>query len=503
MIGSTTFLVALFSVFCMIEPLSAQQNFTPLKQGDYEVVEENTSFNPGAKIGGDYRASYNSRREGIVFGSDYYGGIQQDISLKIESKINTNVSLHATLGNKSSSVSEQEVAYDTENPAERGDSSGDEGLSIVFKEAFLEYNHNPNASLKIGRQSIAIGDKMGLIYKGTATAITQGCRIGSWCYYVGGARLGEEGDSALFWAQLDYPVFQSGVLVADPWGKKPTRQQKSLNVELFRTIYRGKDIPLADYGGWTGENSDFHDTTDDTSQGARVYYDNDGVEYMGFNVAWNFYGFHLDFTWSSLTGSRKYHTGNQDEGGVTEFAEKNTSGNAYYANAEYQYLEDWKAGMTLFNASGNKVEKDGEKIWEDNSKAYHEVIKGNYDEALIYFNGKNGIGDGHSVSNLIYYALKSSYRSVQKDLGVDLSFYYFRRNSPVFINEIGEEAKKDDAIGYELDFNLKWRLEERLSLQFYAAVFQPGAAYSPNDNIRPVKDPEDFSLLGVTGTYCF
>jgi len=485
------------------ENLFAQQGFTPLKRGEYEVIEEDTQFNPGAKIGGSYEAFGASRRLGLINGSAFGGKIYQDISLDFQSKINTNVSLHAKLGHNSFIVSEQDQAYSTSYPSESRDSTSDDGFNVVFDEAFLEYNHNPNASLRVGRQYLDIGDRKGLIFEGEANAISQGCRIGTWCYSIGGARIGEGGTASLIWVQLDYPVFESGVLIPDPWGKKPTRQEKSFSVEIFRVMHGGNDIPLAEYGGWTGKFTEHHDTSDDTTSGDPVYYDNDGVEYIGLNLIWNHIDFDLNFVWANLNGTRDYFSVDSSDNLATILGSQTVSGSAYLLDVGYRLTDEWKSSLRLFTAGGSEIDSDGEKIWNGSSKSFFEVKKGSFGDAIIYFNGRNGIGDGHSVSNLTYSALKFAYRGKEDSYDVDLDVYSFNRTKAVFVNQKGESESKRTDIGREFDVRIDWQIEERLFFQFYVAYFMPGAAYTENDSFRPETKVQDFSLLGISARYTF
>ncbi len=485
------------------EKLFAQQSFTPLRQGEYEVVEEDTRFNPGAQISGSYEAFGASRRVGFFAGDAFGGKMYQDISLDLKSKVNTNVSLNVQLGHKSFVVSEQDSAYNNSYPSESRDSTSDDGFDVVFNEAFLEYNHNPNASLRVGRQYLDIGDQKGLIFEGEANAISQECRIGTWCYSIGGARIGEGGTSSLIWVQLDYPVFESGVLIPDPWGKKPTRQEKSLSIEIFRVVHGGNDIPLAEYGGWTGEFTEYHDTSDDTSSGSPVYFDNDGIEYIGLNLIWNYVDFDLNFIWANLNGTREYFSVDPSDNLGTSLGTQTISGSAYLLDLGYRLSDEWKSSLTLFTATGSKAESDGEKIWETKSNSFFEIKKGSFGDAIIYFNGRNGIGDGHSVANLSYSSLNFAYRGKKDNFGIDLDLYSFSRTNAVFVNQKETTERKEKNIGIELDFRIDWQLEERLFFQFYAAFFQPGDAYTTNDSIRPETNPQDFSLLGISGRYTF
>ncbi|MBU2512817.1 hypothetical protein KJ966_15880 [bacterium] len=481
--------------------VSAQQPFTPLKQGEYEIVEESSYFNPGAQIEGSYKAFYATQKEGIVNGENISGKLFQDIELRIKSKINTNMSVNAYLGNRSTLVSDQDDSYDNNYPDEEGDAS-DDAMLVIFREAYLEYNHNPNAKLKIGKQFINVGDGIGLIYQGRANAISQQCRIGTWCYYVGGARLGEGGDAALYWVQLDYPVYESGSIVSDPWVKKGTRQELSFNVELLNIRYEGHHIPASNMGMWTGEHSTYHATTVNSSNNTDyVYFDNNEVSYMGFNLGWNYYDFLLKLNWLVLDGKRHYYVG-ADNAGQESLSKKDIFGNAVYLNVDYRIYQNWNVNLTGFSASGSELE-DGENFWERNSTAFMEVQKGDFGDAIIYFNGKYGVGEGHSVSNLNFYSLDVGYRSDKSDLIVNVAYYVFSRNQAVYYNVIGEEEKKSTKIGQEVDIKVTWRIEDKVDVGAFIAVLQPDNAYTPNDNVRPTGEEKEFTLMGLNLSYEF
>lgn len=481
---------------------SAQQTFTPLQEGDYEIKDENIFFNPGIIVEGSYEAYYSAIREDFITGDKISDGLLQDIELRIRSKVNTNLSVHAYIGNKSKVVSEQDDRFQTDYADEGGDATDDSGgMDLEFREAFLEYNHNPNAALRVGKQFINPGDRMGLIYEGNANAITQKCRIGTWCYYIGGARIGHEGNSALFWLQLDYPVYESGVVISDPWVEKGTRQQVSLNVELMRVDHRGSDIPMSVNGQWIGEYSTHHDVTTDGSTTKYIYFENDEVQYLGFNLHWNYYKTMLRLSWVNLSGKRDYWMKAKDAGREA-LAGNSIAGNAVYLDISYQLLDSLKVGWTSLSSSGTERE-DGEKFWENNSESYLEVQKGDFGDALIYFNGKDGLGQGHSVSNLVYNAMRASYISDDKKLKMLFAVYTFKRAQPVFYKLDDGTTQTATDIGSEIDFVLDWKWEDDLTAGFQLAAFSPGNAYSANDNIQPQEGNKGFSLIGINLRYEF
>ncbi|MBU3915542.1 hypothetical protein KKA14_08395 [bacterium] len=488
-------------IFLSCNPVFGQQSFTPLKQGEYEIREETQQFNIGVNVKGTYDLFYDSWRDGFLVGGREYGKIQQNIELDFKSTINTNLSLNVTLANKTSEVTSQDSAYETTYAYESGDSTGDDGMNVIFKEAFLEYNHNPNARLKIGKHEINPGGKSGLVFNGIATAISQECRIGTWCYYVGGARIAEDGNSALFWAQLDYPVYESGVLITDPWSEKGTRQQVSLNVEMMRVTYSGFDVPVSKMGTWTGNKSLDHETFSDASSDY-VYFNDDGIDYMGLNVNFNYYDFVLNFSWLYLKGTREYFYDTQTVG-KTFFATQELSGNAFSLDLKYRLNEEWQGSIETFYASGNKLESDNQRFWENNSTAYLEVKKGAYGDALAYFNGRDGVGQGHSVSNLTYFSIRGSYKAKDKRSGVDLALYSFLRSEPVYTNVSTEPEKKESGIGNEFDVSGTYKLENNLLLTGFIAYFLPQGAYAENDNDRPTGENENFTLVGAGLKYMF
>ncbi len=486
-----------FFIVVLINPCLAQTSYTPLEQDDYEIIDEKLRYNPGVQFHGYYRAYSVSRRRDI-FGDEYSSHMNQIISLELQSKLNTNVSVYATLQNKLSLLENQESGYAHDNPYDETDSSSDSGMDATFEEAYLEYNHNPHAILKIGRHHINVGDRKGLTYEGTNTAISQSCRIGTWCTYIGGTRLGT--DDALYWMQLDYPVYFNDIKIPDLWGDEKTRQQSSLNIELFRLQYGGLDTPLAKYGGPTSANSEYHQTD---SSGDLIYYNNNKVEYAGVNILWNYYAFSLDFSYILMSGHRTYHTGSQASGQSTsEINLQGLSGSAVHLDLSHQLNDTWRIEGSYLITTGNDASATDD-FWEKESKAYFEIQKGNFGKALVYFAGIEGMGEGHSVSNLEYRSVTLSNRSDTGNFGMDFSYHVFKRVKSVFDNE----NNKVNNIGSEFDMLFTWQFEERLKFQSYLVLFQAGDAYATNDNLVPGAnegdDDTDAFYLGLNIHYIF
>jgi hypothetical protein len=472
--------------------LFSQSNFTPLEKGDYEIVEEKILFNPGVQVGGFYRAYSTSKRDGLS-GEEEFSQIAQEIGIKIESKINTNVKVHALLQNKLSLVDNQEPGYTSDKAYEQQDSTTDDGMAVVFKEAYLEYNHNPRAILKLGRHAINPADRKGLIYKGVNTGVSQDCSMGTWCTYAGGARLGTY--DAIYWAQLDYPVFFNDIMIQDLW--EGERQQSSLNIELFRLIYMGLDTPLAPYGGAAVVNSPYQARDNDEL----VYFDALKTEYEGFNINWNYHDLLFELSYIMLYGKRKYHVGSQSGSNTYRSLDSTQKLNGRLVNIDinYQFTDNWRFGYSFMSSSGNKVSSPNENFWEKNSAAYFEIQKGSFGDALFYLNGIENMGEGHSISNLIYRSYRFSYRDSAQDFVFDINYYHFKRAESVY-NEFNNRVSE---IGTELDLLLSFNLEKQLLFQSYVSLFRMGDAYAVNDSMTPGDNDKEAYQIGLNLEYNF
>lgn len=475
----------------------AQQNFTPVQEGDYKIAEDKTIPPSNITVHGHYEASSMKKGEGSFMGKKKGSETNQEISVSVKSVVNQHISVNGTLRNLYEDTDRQQTAHSSDDKAENR-SDDDNGMDATFEEAFLEYNHNPHAIFRVGKQEIQVGDRLGLIYKDYTNAISQSCRMGTWCTYIGGASLGDH--ERLYWLQLDYPVYQTGVIVSDLWGKTPERQQSSFNVELFRIMYSGKDAALANYGGPTTDGSTYHQTDSGVSSGNKVYYDINEMEYYGLNFDLNYYKFELDANLITMFGKRTYHTGSQsDNNSVTELKEQDLNGNLFRLAMKYQTDQNWKIEYEGLLGTGTKKESPTEKIWENNSTSFYEIEKGQFGNALVYLNGIAHLGEQHSVSNLTYHSVGLSYRGSNRDRGFDIRFFKFDRTKPVY-NADNDEVS---SIGQEFDFLFKWKLDHNLWIDLYWSLFQAGGAYSESDNITPESSPDNFNVMGGAIKYTF
>ena len=489
------FLLSL-SIFVTASAFS-QQHFIPLKEGDYTVEDKESKVFSNIKASGSYRAFWGTHNDSIFPQKGKSSKTGQDIRLKLRSQVNTDASLNVTFRNGSADLKKQKNGYNyRDDPDDTGSSNNDTGMNVILDEGYLEYNHNPNAKLKIGRHFINVADRRGFIYQGTAAAISQECRIGTWCYYIGGAKLEDGVDDSLYWVQLDYPVYQSGTLKRDLWSKK-MRQNRSFNVEMFKVLYHGHDIPLARYGGITGENSNYQAKTEPVKK--NIFFDNHGTEYIGVNVDWNHDDLDLHLVITYLAGSRQFHTGTQNRGNVENMQKKSIQGRLYYSNLNYQFLPEWRFELAALYGSGTRFEDKETKIWQQDSTSFLEIQKGDHEAALIYFNGKDALGDGHSVTNLRYEKLGFSYRSLLQELSFDLHYYQFRHAVPVY-TQAGIEER---IVGQELDTKVGLNLKENLSFDLFWGAFLPKNGYSRNNNSPPIPLDKTLSLFGAEFKYIF
>ena len=502
----------------------AQNNFTPLKEGEYKTEYEEPKYVPDARISGDYRFIYLNRRGSRFSGGAHpYDYLRQEFNLMFTSEVNTNVSLNVEISNDYSIIGTERDSYVSKRRRDIEDGSKSNDSQIILKQSYVEYNHNPMAMLRFGKQKIELGDREGLVFKGILTGITQQCKVGSWCYSIGAMKLGPNDNDRLYWGSLDYPVYESGVMVNDPWDKKAFRHENSLNVEIHRVYWKQHDIALAKFGGRTWKSNDAYLYNSDVSEEQATidrnttptsnatddhlaYFDTN-MEYYGVNLNWRFYGFKADLIYVQMNGRRIYHVGtdaNEDKNPdelVEKLASEKLMGFAVNLNLSLQFAEEWQFTTEGFwtNGNENNKEKNQLPIWERGNLGFHEINHGTFGDANIYFSGDDGSGEGHSVNNLTYGALHISYRDKEKFFYWDASAYAFFRTNFVY-NENGDQHR---FIGYEFDTSITFIAEKSLFFEFQASYFQTGGAYVRNDNDIPVAHPEDFTFVGAVLKYKF
>ena len=468
-----------------------QQNFVTLKEGEYEIKKATEPQIKDAIISGRFATTYESEHSGTIGGRTGAGQSVYEFELGFRSNIHDYVSMNATLANFSDITGDQTTGYQSRYPLEEGDSTNDTGMNLIFKEAFLEYNHNPSAVLRIGRHKFNIGDRQGLVYKGIASGFSQTCNVGTWCYLIGSAKLGKGIDDNLMFAQLTYPVYESGKEVKDFFSNE-FHQDNGLYIELFRNFYRGSQIPLAKYGGRTGNGSAYHATTD---TGKKVYFDNKKIEYFGLNGTWYLPQFQFHLNYIANAGFRDYWAGN----GLDDYlGHSHVTGHLWYSRNSYDWEENVRLSYDYFSATGNKDPSHAATLWKHDLTAYTEVQKGYFGDALIYFQGQQQTGQSHSVSNLSFQSTSLRYRSMNQPWQLDLSLYSFHKTNPV----LDENNQLVQAIGREVDVLYSNQIEKNLTFKFGYAVFMPEAAFSRQDN-ETATQGKTFSSVSTQLNYHF
>ncbi|MDX2470563.1 MAG: hypothetical protein QNL04_08300 [SAR324 cluster bacterium] len=476
-------------------PLFAQSNFNTLQEGEYELVSEETVIPTNLTLHGSYEASFLTEKTGFTGGRIGRGTTNQEMIFHFRSTFNEHVSINAHVSNLKTDLSTQRYGYGSERADEWGDSRDSDGMNLYFKESYLEYNHNPNAVLKIGRHKASLGDEQGLIYEGYGNGITQKCRVGTWCYYAGAMQLGDKENDTLYWGELTYPVYQTGVIINDPWEGK--RQKESLDIEFIRAIYNGSKIPMNNKGTWAAAGSGNQATTD---AGDAVFFDNQTVEYIAMNIKWNWDKLQSKFYFASLGGHRDFYSQDATTSEYTYLTNRGQGGGMGQVSFDYTYEPEWKVRYQKFLSSGTEQASSDEKYWERDSTGYQEIQKGYFGDALFYLNGIQKSGDGHSAQNLIYNRIGLSYVDVLGDYAFDMDIYEFKHNKAVFV----DNGSKKSSIGQEVDIVFRWSLEEHLILKAYSAFFRGKGAYSESDSVvATTAVQEDYSRWGLHLMYKF
>ena len=476
-------------------PLFAQRNFNTLQEGEYKLVQENTETPANITLHGSYEASYLATKKALTGGRVGRGVTNQEMIFHLRSTFNEHVSINAHISNLKTDLASQRYGYGSEREDEWGDSRNSDGMNLYFKESYLEYNHNPNAILKIGRHKASLGDEQGLIFEGYGNGVTQKCRVGTWCYYAGAMQLGEKENDSLFWGELTYPVYQTGVVINDPW--EGERQKESLNIEFIRAIYNGSKIPMNNKGTWAAPGSGYQATTD---AGDAVFFDNQTVEYIAMNIKWNNGDFQSKLFFASLGGHRDFYSQNASTSEYTYLTSRGQGGGMAQVSFDYKTAPQWKMRYQKFLSSGTEQASATEKYWERDSNGYQEIQKGYFGDALYYLNGIQKSGDGHSAQNLIYDRVGLSYVDVLGDYAFDLDLYDFKRHKAVFVSD----GTKKSNIGQELDVIFRWNLETNLTIKAYTSLFRGKGAYAATDTATPDStDQSEYSRWGSQIMYKF
>lgn len=500
---------------------SAQSHFTPLKPEDVKESESVLKFIPGIAVSGDYDFHAIDTNSGTFTDeeSEENQGLQfqHDLRLDFRSVVHRNASLNLEIATQASGFNNADLR--DPNSTQAGSSVDSQAIGLFARQAYLEYNSNPNNILRFGKQELNIGDRRGKVFSGVLSGIAQTCTMGTWCYDLGALKMGEHPADWLYVGALKYPVIESGNL------EEGTNH--NLDVEVFRIFYTERDIPLGKSNISTQRNLEDWDAVGTTftsgsdaqkaaerqsirqavdRQGRPLYYDAIQQEYFGLRLDWEISGFLLNFDLTGNQGQRRYHlnTGRNskpkpDLGSANDQfksqnrVKQNIAGVASELEMRYR-MENHQFLFRWMTATGDRERED--KANEGNNflrplNGYTEIIPGSYQGTRLYFNGpstdiSSGTGLGHSVNNTTLYGGLYRYETIDFPANLEIGLFSLGRNQSV-LNEKGDRVQD---IGIEWDNRFVWNFEKHLSVQAEANFFQPKDAYSYNDNSVPLEENE-------------
>ena len=492
--------------------LSAQINPIELVgPNDVEIYRETNIYVPDVRVKGDFSALHWQNR-GESFQSDKSS---QNILLyrfRFDSIVQKNVRLRFSLTNRkqaSGTNNNPYVNYSSEqDDKENFPSENSSDYAVFIDEVYLNYHHNPLANLKIGLQELAVGDRVGIIYRGRQLAVTQECPIGTWCYRIGISQNGNYRNDGFRFFSLSYPVILSGEERKDFWGN--SQYDHKLTFEAYNVLYDQYRAPLALYGGtarWpkfgTNPNYSPYQRTDELNN--PVFRDMH-FQYWGFNLDWQLANFFSNLKYVQLSGKSQYYSSPAlaTEPQYSVMKKLGNWGSALDLELGYTIAEKHRLALQYFATTGNKEAKDATQSTPAYARtsqetAFYEVNKGTYGDANVYFSGYQGTGQGHTISNLTYVKLAYDYASSKEGWSWDNRLYWFQRVEPVY-NEAGKSQKD---IGLEFDSNIYFPTTDNFKIGVLLSYFRPGGAYSSNDNLKPLQTNKGFGWVGLRADYNF
>ncbi len=502
----------------------AQSNFIPLKPGDLKEREDIWAFSPGLKLTGNYRiyatqinsgATPQRREDEREIDTLFF---HHELRIQLRSTVNRNISLNLEMETQQEPFQDADLRSESQSGEEKNIDAQITGIGA--RQAYLEYNSNPANVLKLGKHHLNLGDRHGKVFSGVLTGISQNCKLGTWCYEIGAAKLGEHPADWLYFGSLNYPVFRE---------ENPANATiHQLEVEVFRIFYTERDIPLGISNIPTFENEDVlndlaqaYATGDDGQQqeartfskqfvdrqGRPLFYDAIEQEYFGIRLLWEKTALSVRFDITANQGKRHYHL-LRDEEGVLEspdlgdnsvefksnhVAKRSLAGVASELEVSYQ-LNNHQFGFRGMFATGDKEKLDTE-IEGDNFlrvlNSYYEIVPGSYQGTNFYFNGKrdglqSGTGLGHSINNTSLIGGWYRLDLIETPFSYQTGLFQLKRMQPVR-NETGKQVRN---IGVEWDNTFAWRMDKHFHTDFELNFLQPGDAFSYSDNQAPLNRNE-------------
>ena len=482
---------------------SFAQESEVVNQNQYEEYYKKPTYIPDVRFHGNYQFYSLSYQDATTNTTSTW----QDFELKLNTELHTKVSLFLSLTN-----TPYEWGYNTRNSYNIYDNSlriknpstdlpppSNENINIKVKKIYLEYKFNPLSTLRIGRQKVQLGDKLGLIYPGEIDAISFSCRLGTWCLKFGQGNLTTKTNRAT-WIQFFYPIYESAETINNYWVKNQQRKKRTLKIDFYRIDDKQNNLALATHGGRTygpsTVNKEKYYATDHLQHnGQYVFYDRIANIY-GINLDWFQNNFSLHFYTIQSLGKRNYYY--EDNTLISE-QKNNLFGRVYRLEWRQLFGSSSQIGWISQSTSGKEEQKNVEKNlpWFNDS-TYYEWNRGSYEGSLIYF-GSNYKGQEHSISNILLNSFYYKFYDEKTDINTSLEIYQFSRTKKV-LNNIGKLVSN---IGIEIDFIFSKEIAENFYFQLDGGYFLVGDAYSPRATDMPSNIYENITQYSIGIQYKF
>ncbi len=230
------------------------QNFELVDKETYEEYYKKPLYVPDVRFSGEYQ--YNALNFEDFAGNRHISS-WQGFELRLRSEVKENLKLNLLFTNEPYEWGETKEVYRSRGNGNRQNQAR-QNIGISLREFYLEYNSNPHAIFRAGRQPISLGDKLGLIYEGEADAFTISCRIGTWCLEAGQANFGGgikayESYGITTWLEFFYPVYESEETIENYWidNEEKKRKHSRLDVDIYRIDDKQDRVAVTSYGGRT------------------------------------------------------------------------------------------------------------------------------------------------------------------------------------------------------------------------------------------------------------
>ena len=495
---------------------SAQSYFVPLERGDYTERKEHLILSPGVELSGDYRFRSSKLQSTLLplsraeTNSPEELSFDQDIRLRLRSIVHRIISIKLELATDQDPFFQADIRN---HRSSRTTSADSQAVNIYARQSYLELNRNPNDKKKIGKQEVNIGDRKGKVFAGILSGYSQRCKAGTWCYEIGGMKLSSAGGDWLYYFSLDYPFwhevdFQGEVI-------------DSYRIEIFRIKYTEHDVPLGqnnvpanrlssstltslESGGFIS-GSICNNSLGEyalNSDCKPIYYNANEQEYFGLRMQWetSVWSVYVDVV--SNQGNRDYFIYDDRH----NLDKRKISGGA----AEIEL--NWKKPGEQFSligmmASGDEQIPDSNRSgvnYQRSLTGYFEIFPGTYRGTQFYFNGvsldlNSGTGLGHSINNTQLGGFRYRYDIPETTAVYRLGLYELKRVKPV-LDLIGSKASM---IGLELDNTITMIYAGHAKIDLDINVFQPGRAFSYDDQTVPTATKNMIYHFAGRLTYSF